>query len=262
MKIGVFILLAGLTAFCLSGTVLGALDPSIVLYFSFDDEEGNKVTDLSGNGNDGSINAAKWVDGKHGKALEFDGEGAYVEVKSNASFDMTDGLTIMAWVNKPEFLLQNNGETIVSRKDSGSYCFEVTGWENATPEKLDTEMQISGTYHRVASPGPLPLNIWVHTAVTYDGDSIRLYMDGEMVTEESWPGEITNNPNNNLYVGIESDGVIPDATHGSFKGLIDEVLMANRAFSADEIKTYMTRVAVVEPEGKLSICWGKIKAGS
>ncbi len=260
MKIGVFVLLVGLTALCLSETVSGALDPAIVLYFSFDDEEGNKVTDLSGNGNDGSVNSAKWVDGKYGKALEFDGEGAHVEVKSDVSFDIVQGITMMAWINKPEFLPGNNGETIISRKDSGSYCFEVSGWENASPEKLDTEMQISGTYHRVASPDPVPLNVWVHTAVTYDGDSIRLYIDGQMVAEESWPGEMTNNTTNNLYVGIESDGTIPDATHGSFKGLIDEVLVANRAFSADEIKEHMTRVAAVEPEEKLSTCWGMIKA--
>ena len=48
------------------------------------------------------------------------------------------------------------------------------------PEKLDSEMRISGTYHRVADSDPLPLNKWVHAAVTYDGKKIRLYRDGKI----------------------------------------------------------------------------------
>lgn len=255
------IFFVGLAVFFLSRVAIGAIDPSIVLYFTFDENEGDKVSDISGNGNDGSIHEAKWVNGKYKHALEFSGTGEYVEVLSNANLDIVDGITMMAWVYKPEFLPANNGETIFSRKDSGSYCFEVSGWENATPEKLDTEMQISGTYHRVASPDPLPLNRWVHTAVTYDGDAIRLYIDGEQVAEEQWPGQISNNPSNNLYVGIESDGTIPDATHGSFIGIIDEVILANRAFSVDEIQEYMRGATAVEPaKEKLSTCWGDIKA--
>ena len=53
---------------------VGALDPAIVLYFSFDTVAGNEVADLSGKGNNGSIINAKAVNGKYGSALEFDGE--------------------------------------------------------------------------------------------------------------------------------------------------------------------------------------------
>lgn|GEM_PF-943155 len=260
VRICKLVFFVGLTILCLSKVALGTIDPAIVLYFTFDKDEVDKVTDISGNGNDGSIHNAKWVNGKYGHALEFDGAVAYVEVAPDDTLDLA-AMTLMAWIYKPEFLPQNNGETIVSRKDSGCYSLEVTGWENRFPEKLTSEPQISGTYHPVASPDPLPLNCWVHTAVTYDGDSVRLYVDGELVTEEQWPGEISNNPANYLYVGVESDGNQPDATHGWFKGMIDEVIVANRGFSADEIQSYMAGSTAAEPKGRLPFRWGSIKAG-
>jgi hypothetical protein len=244
----------------LSGVALGDLDPSIVLYLSFDGDDGGKAVDISGTGNDGVITGTNQVDGKYGRALEFDGATSHVMVAPNATLNLVNGMTLMAWIYKTEFVPANNGETIISKKQSGAYCLEVTGWENRFPEKLSSEPRISGTYHPVSSPDPLPLNQWVHVAVTYDGDSIRLYVDGEMVTEENAPGQIDVN-GATVYVGAESDGNQPDATHGRFKGIIDEVIAANRAFTSEEIETYMAGAAAVEPQAKLSTCWGNMKAG-
>jgi hypothetical protein len=254
------ILLLGFLGICLFGSISVAqdLDPSVVIYFDFEDVSGNVAKDLSNTGNDGTIVGAKQVDGVVGKALEFDGAGAHVMVPDNATIDITDGITLMSWIYKTEFVPANNGETMISKKQGGAYCLEVTGWENRFPEKLSAEPRILGTYHPVSSPDPLPLNEWVHTAMTYDGDSIRLYINGEMVTEEQWPGKIDVN-GANLYVGAESDGGQIDATHGKFKGLIDEVLVANRGFSEDEIRAFMNKAAPVDSKDKLSVTWGDIK---
>jgi hypothetical protein len=94
--------------------------------------------------------------------------------------------------------------------------------------------------------------------MTYDGEHVRLYINGEMVTEENWPGKIDIN-GANLYIGAESDGGAIDATHGKFKGLIDDALIANRAFDIGEIQNFMAGTSPVNPEEKLSTCWGKVK---
>jgi hypothetical protein len=248
-----------LILFCVSSIAISDVDPSIVVYFTFDTGEGNTAVDISGNGNDGAINSAQWVSGKYGRALEFDGATSHVTIMPNATLDLADGMTLMAWIYKTEFVPANNGETIISKKQSGAYSLEVAGWENRFPDKFSSEPRISGTYHPIQSPDPAPLNQWVHVAVTYDGDSIRMYVDGEMVTEEKWPGKIDTN-SATVYVGVETDGNQPDATHGRFKGIIDEVIVANRAFSADEIKIYMEGPTAVEPEAKLPVYWGVIKA--
>ncbi|GIX06560.1 MAG: hypothetical protein KatS3mg115_0963 [Candidatus Poribacteria bacterium] len=232
-------------------------DPSIVLYFSFDEGQGNVVADRSGHNNEGRIEKAEWVEGRFGKALRFNGADTYVEVLHNATLDL-EVLTLAAWVYKEEMLLQNLGESIISKKQSGAYCLEIHGWENATPNRLDTEMRISGTYHRIADDEEFPLNEWVHCAATYDGEWVRLHKNGKLVKEERWPGSVDFN-GANLYVGAESDGGIPDDDHGRFSGVIDEVVVANRPFSEEEIQALMEPTTAVEPIGKIAVLWGALK---
>ena len=63
-----------------SATVQAKSDQELVAEWHFDEGSGSVVKDSSGNGNDGTIHGAKWVDGKYGKALSFDGNGDYVEI--------------------------------------------------------------------------------------------------------------------------------------------------------------------------------------
>ena len=59
----------------------GKLDKNNIMgMWLFDEGKGKVATDSSGNGNDGEIHDAEWVDGKFGKALSFDGVGNWVEV--------------------------------------------------------------------------------------------------------------------------------------------------------------------------------------
>ena len=57
---------------------------------------GNETKDASGNDHDGTINGAKWKDGKFGKALEFDG-GQWVSIESTPELQVGEELTMMAW---------------------------------------------------------------------------------------------------------------------------------------------------------------------
>ncbi len=233
-------------------------DKAVMLYFSFDEGVGDTVKDLSGNNNDGVITKAQWVDGKYDKALEFNGKDAGVEVAGSATLDLQKGMTLASWVFKTEYLLNNNGETMISKKQGGAYCLEIHGWNTRFPQKLSTEPRISGTYHPLGSDEDFPLGRWAHAAATYDGEMVRLYLDGKMVKEEKWPGTIDVN-GANLYIGAESDGNNPDATHGRFAGLIDEVVIADRAFTEVEISELMEAGASVEAPGKLAVTWARIK---
>ena len=71
----------------------------LVVYFAFEDGSGKTVTDLSGNGNDGTLEGdTGWADGKYGKALNFGGKNGIVRVRHSHHFEFTDGITICAWV--------------------------------------------------------------------------------------------------------------------------------------------------------------------
>jgi len=95
--------LIGLVVLFASGILINQsyakIDPaSIVGLWLFDEGSGNKAKDSSGNGNDGTINGAKWVDGriKRNKALEFDGSSNYVLADIKGT--VPQSLSLEAWI--------------------------------------------------------------------------------------------------------------------------------------------------------------------
>lgn len=72
---------------------------SAVGIWLFDGGKGDTAKDSSGNGNSGTlINGPKWVDGKFGDALQFDGVDDYVEVSASKSLEMgKSDLTLSFW---------------------------------------------------------------------------------------------------------------------------------------------------------------------
>ena len=196
--------------------VASSLDKSIVVYYYFND---GKATDESGNGHDGNITKTKVVEGVagHGKAVEFDGK-SWVELKANKTLDIAE-ITMAAWIYKDEVFSANNGENIISKKQSAAYTISVSGWENhgGCGEKLETEMRISGSYHFVCEKTALPLKKWVHVASTHDGKDMKIFLNGKEVGSKACKGEVDFNTAN-LYVGAESDGAAPDDDHGRYVG--------------------------------------------
>jgi len=82
-----------------------------VLVLHFDEGSGTVARDASGNGNDGTIYGATWVNGKYGKALSFDGVEDYVDCGNDVSlnFERTDPFSIEAWVKT----LDTDGQIVV-----------------------------------------------------------------------------------------------------------------------------------------------------
>ena len=72
-------------------------DDGLVGGWHFDEGSGSVAKDSSGNGNDGTIHGATWVDGKFGKALSFDGEDDYVSVTTPLT-NVENTFTMELWV--------------------------------------------------------------------------------------------------------------------------------------------------------------------
>lgn len=69
----------------------------LVGYWSFD--KADRAADLSGNGNDGIIHGSpKVIEGKVGEALEFNGNGDYVEIPDAEGLSKLDALSMSAWI--------------------------------------------------------------------------------------------------------------------------------------------------------------------
>ena len=90
------------SAFPLLSAAEVSVDDAIGIWL-FDEGKGNVAKDSSPNGNDGELIAGpKWVEGKFGGALEFDGSGTSVETESAdklTEFELGDktDFTVTAW---------------------------------------------------------------------------------------------------------------------------------------------------------------------
>jgi len=181
-------------------------------------------------------------------ALQFDGLTDFVEVPDSPSLDLTNSLTLEAWVNFD--LGGDNNPRIISKG------WEVrTGYELAvygTGEKRRLAFLAKGL-GRTFSNTVLHAHTWYHVAATYDGTEAALYINGRQdisrnVTGSDVPLHI---PTNNISLNI---GRNSQTFNDRYKGLIKEVRVWSVARSEDEIRRDMNRV-LTGGEPHLSAYW-------
>ena len=198
---------------------------SLVAAYGFEEGSGGTVADGSGNGNAGTIQGATWAPGRFGNALSFDGTSSAVVVRDSAALDFTTGMTLEAWV-KPTSV---SGWRPVIFKDPLIYVLQA-----ATGPASPAPPSIGGTFagNNLLATAALPLNTWSHLAGTYDGVTLRLYLNGVQVVSRAQSGLIqTSNGDLNIGASLSDPGF--------FAGLIDEIRIYNRPLSAVEIQSDM-----------------------
>jgi hypothetical protein len=200
--------------------------PGLVAAYGFNEGSGTVVNDASGNGNNGTINGATWTtSGKYGNALNFNGTNALVTINNAASLQLTTGMTLEAWVY-PTVSGPWWGDVIYKGNDN--YYLEGTSDNSGFPAMGAT---LPGT-PPLYGTGVLALNTWAHLAATYDGATMRLYVNGVQVASRAQTGTIVTSTNP-LQIG-------GDSIYGQyFTGRIDEVRIYNRALSAAQIQSDM-----------------------
>jgi hypothetical protein len=215
-----FVLVLGLVL----TSVAKADDPDLVAYWKFDDGSGTTAFDSTGNGNDGVfVGDPKWVPGKLGGALEFDGDD-YLNCGNDPSLEIRDQITIAFWFKVEAF--QNTWEAFFSKGDSAYRVSRGGGNGDAT------HMGITGT---TASPSWFNGTVivtggdWHHLAATYDGTEGRIYIDGVLDVTYPSTGQIAIETDP-LWIGNNSQN-----TSRQLHGLMDDVRLYSRALRDVEI---------------------------
>lgn len=245
------IVIVAIACLLLFAAVGEALDnEGLVLYLPFNEGSGNIAGDLSSEGNDGTINGAAWIeDGRIGSALSFE-VGNYVEIAHSASLSITDEITIMAWSN---MRVGASGEMAIVSK--GTWAVNDLPYElTVTPGGVIYWQFYNDAGRDTCSPSSPPVNEWHHIAATYDGAIFKCYVDGALGEEGAYAGTM---PENTASVTI---GKRSKAADCYFNGIIDEVVIFNRALSEGEVNEAMEGIsAAIEPSGKITATWGSIK---
>jgi hypothetical protein len=202
--------------------------PGLVAAYDFNAGSGTTVSDVSGNGNTGTIVNATWTStGKYGGALSFNGTNAQVVINDSASLHLTSAVTLEAWVNPSSAL---TGWQDVIYKPLDNYFLEAS---SSNGNKPGTGVLLTSSAEPLAyGSAALTASTWTHLAMTYDGTTLKIYVNGALVTSTTQAGTITTSTNA-LQIG-------GDSTYGQyFKGLIDEVRIYNIALTQAQIQTDM-----------------------
>jgi hypothetical protein len=212
------------------------VDPSLVGYWSFDEGSGNAANDLSGNINNGIINGATWINGKYGKALQFNGLNNFVEVPDSPSLHAANNqITVEMWIKKAN--AQQSVGTLVVKGDIysdityGLWVPSVT----AGPTEMNSEFMFYNPKNTV-SFGNITDTNWHHVAATYDGNNLKSYLDGNLVDTKTTGGSVMPINNYPLQIGAIDMPAAPNPIFDVFNGVIDEVKIYNRSLTALEIK--------------------------
>src|SRR5271166_1780763 len=203
------------------------LSTGLVAAYNFDAGSGTVLTDVSGNGNNGTITNATWsTAGKYGGALSFNGKSSTVTINNSPSLDLTTGMTLEAWVNPTTV---SSAWRDVIYKGNDNYFLEATSTNNKLPGAGGT---FGGADVATYGTSALATKTWTFLTETYDGATLRLYVNGVQVSSMAQTGNILTSTNA-LQIG-------GDSIYGQyFNGLIDNVRIYNTALTQSQIQTDM-----------------------
>jgi glucose/arabinose dehydrogenase/PKD repeat protein len=212
----------------LTATYTAEQQPTVAAY-GFDEGSGTAAGDSSGSGNGGSlVGGPAWTaQGRYGGALSFDGVDDRVVIPDAASLDLTTGMTLEAWVRPTA--LATKWRTVLFKSQPGNQVYSLYAHDAVRPRG---EAHIGGGVRNVPGTAALPLDAWSHLATTYDGTTLRLYLDGNLISSTPFAGSITTSTGE-LWIG--GNPVWAEW----FAGLIDEVRVYDRALSGPEIQADM-----------------------
>ncbi|MFH0965984.1 MAG: LamG domain-containing protein [Planctomycetota bacterium] len=165
--------------------------------------------------------------------LDFDGLSDYGRVPGHPSLqDYSGGVTALAWVyphaqpfSRARDILSQNIRIVLGLdpRDTPIAHVSAGGWKSVLADK------------------PLPLDTWSHLAFSYDGQTIRLYVNGVVVKESALTGSIEAGGSRDLYLGR-----CAYADNNYWCGLMGTVEIFGRALAPEEINS---RMEATTPKG-------------
>ena len=251
MKCHGFVILGSI---CLSLIITSLGDAEINLddfagVWLFDEGKGQAAKDFTDNGNDGEFDGPKWIDGKFGKALEFDGSPKYVTIEHNDLFNFEDDdFTVGCWMNS------ENKDAYVIIKRNGGAGF----WAMSASIDRDTGFFIfeGGGQHIDDGKTDIVGKGWHHTVAVRKKGVVSLYVDGKKETERNI-GATMDSPAALKFGGWGSENLV---------GGLDEVFVTKMGVALEEediqllVEEGWETALAVSAKGKLVTTWAILKA--
>ncbi len=197
------------------------LSEGLIGHWTFDEGQGNRVPDSSGNGLEGTlVKGPQRIAGVLGSALQLNGTDQAVSIAHSSKLRPSRQITISAWV-LPDGL---RGARCIYRKEDGEQRHLFAFHDNGAT--LAFGLNLGGVYKELSAPlrlTQLSDDRWHLAAAVYDGAAKRVYWDGVEIGSEPASGTMAGEGWAPAYIGSFA---------GSFEflsGCIDDVRIYSRA---------------------------------
>ncbi len=171
-------------------------------------------------------------------SLTFDGISTYATMPSSPLLEISDSLTIEAWINASSWASIPDEGTIVCKH---GWSFGEEGFVLRAGGAGQLSMNIAGDSSGVnaswkevvSNSNALQLNTWYHVAGTFDGNDLKIYINGVLAGTQPFQGTITSPISYNLNIGRLADVSQPFTRF--WAGKMDEIRIWHRALTQTEI---------------------------
>lgn len=205
---------------------------SLIAHYDFN----GTTRDVSKCEHHGKVKRAKWAKDRFKKrksALYFDGHKDAVFVKSDKDLAPKKDLTITAWVKPTSGYAAHQvvRKGLKKRRSvQASYSLQSTGGYNNRWQFGITGK--NGQMTLIKDTKPMEVNRWSMLTATYNGDVLKLYVNGELRSSRRVSSKIAYS-NMPLVIG--------KGTRKGFKGTIDDIRIYDKALTEKEIRTIYFR---------------------
>jgi hypothetical protein len=174
-----------------------------------------------------------------GNALAFDGNADFVNIPHESGINSqfaNNRITIETWAFLKSHPTGSAAPALVTEGWDGNIKFAIYQYQGGLYAGFHY-----GSWTHAEVTEPLPLNRWVHIAATYDKDTIRLYINGELQATQASKLALPNG-NDDWRIGRRWD------FDQCINGYLDEVKIYNEALTKDQINADMQDTGSVLPE--------------
>lgn len=232
-----------------------AAPEGLVSAWLLDEGDGDIARDASGNGHDGEVRNANWVEGKFGNALEFGPADSAVVIPHSDDFTL-EFFTVTGWVKCED---QGAWQTIMTKTGEDEAAQPRNYGIFVVPNDGGIHFSLQGGNTKIDSQEKVTDGEWHLVVMTRDEDgTLRGYIDGVNVVEGG--SDVPGVNDEDVSIGAGGGGV-----RYWLIGSVDEVAIFDRALSEAEINGLMegglALVLAVNSSEKLTATWGKIRVG-
>ncbi|MBW8781514.1 MAG: alginate lyase family protein [Verrucomicrobia bacterium] len=205
---------------------------SLIARLKFDETSGTSAADATGNGWTGTlVNAPTWASGKIGNAVSLaSASSQYLTLPSGVVSDLSD-FTIATWV----YLNSTSTWARIFDFGSGTERYMYLCPQAGSTGKVRFAITNSGNYGETGIDGDasLPTGQWVHVAVTLNGSTGSLYVNGRLV------GQNTNMYFSPLRIGSTTLNYIGKSQWSDpyLNGLVDDFRIYRGALTLADVQT-------------------------